>query len=73
MLIKEQESYEMLDILHHLSSGFKAVLTDYTYKAIDDMRQACGGAGFHMASGVASNQLNNLAVVTFEGVNTVMM
>ena len=40
---------------------------------MDEMRQACGGAGFHMASGIASNQLNNIALATYEGVNTVMM
>ena len=52
-LVKEKGSYEMLEILHHLSSGFKAYVTEYTYIAMDEMRQACGGAGFHIASGVA--------------------
>ena len=54
-LIKEKESYEMLDILHHLTSGYKAYMTEYAYKALDEMRQACGGAGYHIASGVALN------------------
>lgn len=53
LLIKEHESFEMLDILHHLSSGFKAYWSDYAYIAMDEMRQACGGAGFHLASGIA--------------------
>ena len=63
----------MLEIIHHLSAGFKAYITDYAYIAMDEMRQACGGAGYHMASGVASNWANNAPLVTYEGVNTVMM
>ena len=63
----------MLETLHHLSSGFKAYVTEYTYIAMDEMRQACGGAGYHMASGVASNWQNNAPLVTFDGVNVVMM
>lgn len=63
----------MLEIIHHLSAGFKAYMTDYTYIAMDEMRQACGGSGYHMASGVASNWANNAPLVTYEGVNTVMM
>ena len=63
----------MLDILHHLSSGYKAYATNLAYKAMDDLRQACGGAGYHLSSGIASIQLNNLGLTTYEGVNTVMM
>ena len=63
----------MLDILHHFTSGYKAYCTGVAYKAMDEMRQSCGGAGFHMASGIALIQLNNLGMVTYEGVNTVMM
>ena len=72
-LVKEKGSYEMLEILHHFSSGFKAYLTEYAYIAMDEMRQACGGAGFTMASGISLNFGNNAPLVTFEGVNTVMM
>ena len=63
----------MLEILHHLSSGLKAYMTDYAYVAMDEMRQACGGAGYHMASGVAQNWANNAPLVTYEGVSVVMM
>ena len=63
----------MLDILHHLSAGYKAYSTNLAYKAMDDLRQACGGAGYHLSSGIASIQLNNLGLSTYEGVNTVMM
>ena len=37
-LIAEKGSFEMLEILHHLSSGFKAYWTDYAYNALDEMR-----------------------------------
>ena len=63
----------MLDILHHLTSGLKAYASDYAYNAMDEMRQACGGAGYHIASGVATNFTNWAPLVTYEGVNTVMM
>lgn len=63
----------MLEVLHHVTSGFKAYVTDYAYVAMDEIRQTCGGAGFHMASGVALNWANNAPLVTYEGVNTVMM
>lgn len=72
-LIEEKGSYEMLDIIHHLSAGFKAWWADYTYIAMDEMRQACGGAGYHMASGVALTWKNGAPHPTHEGVNVVMM
>ena len=53
-LIEKKGSFEMLEVLHHLTAGFKAYWCEYAYIAMDDMRQACGGAGFHLASGIAS-------------------
>ena len=63
----------MLEILHHFSSGFKAYLTEYAYIAMDEMRQACGGAGYHIASGVATNYLNNAHLSIVEGAYAVMI
>ena len=31
-------SFKLLDILHHFSSGMKALVTELTYKGIDDLR-----------------------------------
>lgn len=62
----------MLDDLHHLSSGLKAWATEYQYHAMDDLRQACGGAGVLMSSGVAQMWAEAAPNVTFEGVNGVM-
>ena len=37
-LIKEKDSFEMLETLHHLTSGFKAYITEIAYIAMDEMR-----------------------------------
>ena len=52
--VQEQGSFKLLDILHHFTSGFKALCTDASYKGLDEMRQACGGAGFLVSSGICS-------------------
>lgn len=65
--------FSKLDILHHLSAGFKAVYTKITYEGIDTVRQACGGAGFSAYSGLPSLQIEYAPNTTFEGDNTVML
>ena len=57
-LVLKNNNYEMLEMLHHFSSGFKAYMTDLALEGMDAMRQACGGAGFHLASGVALHWAN---------------
>jgi len=42
------------------------------YNGLDEMRQACGGAGFLLSSGVASWWGDCAPLPTFEGVNVVM-
>jgi alkylation response protein AidB-like acyl-CoA dehydrogenase len=39
--------------MHHFTSGLKAMFTDFAYYGIDELRQACGGAGFTLASQIA--------------------
>ena len=46
-------SFKMLDILHHFSAGLKALSTEICYIGVDELRQACGGAGFLQTSGIA--------------------
>jgi alkylation response protein AidB-like acyl-CoA dehydrogenase len=48
----KEEDFKLLDILHHFTSGIKAIATDVAYKGMDELRQACGGAGFSNASGM---------------------
>ena len=49
----ENGSFKLLDILHHFSSGVKALFTELCYVGTDELRQACGGAGFLLSSGIA--------------------
>ena len=68
----KNDDFKLLDILHHLSSGIKAFSTEKCYSGCDEMRQACGGAGFLLSSGVADWWGDLAPYPTFEGVNTVM-
>ena len=47
----KQLKFELMDPMHHLLSGFKALCTDEVIKIIDESRRACGGAGFASFSG----------------------
>mmetsp|Transcript_33734 Transcript_33734/g.41629 ORF Transcript_33734/g.41629 Transcript_33734/m.41629 type:complete len:84 (-) Transcript_33734:754-1005(-) len=42
------------------------------YVGIDEMRQACGGAGFLLSSGIADQWSDIAPFPTFEGANPVM-
>jgi hypothetical protein len=68
----EKGNFTMLDELHHYTSGMKALATNYAYFGIDELRQACGGAGFTLASGIADIWQDIAPYSTFEGVNVVM-
>lgn len=68
----KEDNFKMLDILHHLTSGIKAVVTEMVYKGMDELRQGCGGAGFLMSSGIAEGWVDYAPLVTLEGVNVVM-
>lgn len=67
-----QGNFGLLDICHHLSSGYKASYTKIVYEGIDTMRQSCGGAGFLNWSGLPTLQTDYAPNTTFEGDNTVM-
>jgi acyl-CoA oxidase len=70
-LLKD-ENFKMLDVLHHFTSGIKAIGTDVAYKGMDELRQACGGAGFSLASGMVEQWGDFAPSPTYEGVNVVM-
>ena len=65
-------SFKLLDILHHFSSGIKALVTGEVYNGMDELRQACGGAGFILSSGIADQWAEQGPFPTFEGVNVIM-
>lgn len=65
--------FDLLEPLHHITSGMKAFSTDTSCLAVDELRQACGGVGFLSAAGIADQQLELAPYTTFEGVNVVML
>jgi acyl-CoA oxidase len=62
-----------MDVLHHFTSGYKAVCTNDCYTGVDQLRQACGGAGFLQSSRIADIWGDIAPLVTLEGVNVVML
>lgn len=65
-------SFKLLDVLHHLTSGFKSFTTELSYSGLDALRQACGGAGYTVASGICEVWMDVSPGPTFEGINVVM-
>jgi hypothetical protein len=43
----------MLNDIHGLISGIKALFTQVTYDGLETTRQTCGGAGFSLHAGIA--------------------
>lgn len=68
----EEGNFKLLDILHHFTSGLKSISTEMMYRGTDELRSSCGGAGFHVASGLVTGFTDHAPLATFEGVNTLM-
>lgn len=68
----EKGSFKLLDILHHFTAGMKSLSTDMSYKGTDELRVACGGAGYLNASGVSGHFTEYSVLATYEGVNVLM-
>jgi hypothetical protein len=49
-ILATKGDFSMLDELHHFTSGFKSLYTNFAYFGIDELRQSCGGAGFTLSS-----------------------
>ena len=47
------ENFKLLPMLHHFTSGMKAIASEMMYNGLDQLRQSCGGAGFSLASGIS--------------------
>ena len=67
-----KEDFSLLPLLHHFTSGMKAVFTQDALEGLYVIRQSVGGAGFTEWSGIPYliSIFNNM--VTVEGDNTVM-
>ena len=68
----KNDKFELLDELHHLTSGMKSLFTQTTNDGLYTIRQALGGAGYSIWSGIPSIIESFNGCVTFEGDNTVM-
>jgi alkylation response protein AidB-like acyl-CoA dehydrogenase len=51
----------------------KAIATEMQYKGTDECRQACGGVGYHIASGVVTIFTDYSVMPTYEGINVLML
>ena len=67
-----EDEFKLLDVLHHFTSGLKALAAEMSYGGVDEMRQACGGAGFLTASGISALWEDVAPYSTYEGVNVIM-
>ena len=70
--ITNYEDFSMMNDLHSILSGCKAVFTWDCSSGLDILRQACGGHGFSKFSGIITPLLEVAPNVTLEGDNTVM-
>ena len=68
----EEGVFKKLDIIHHLTSGYKSLFTQMAYEGIDACRQACGGVGFSQYSVLPMYVVDYAPIAIFEGDNTVM-
>lgn len=59
--------------MHTITSGFKAFYTWMTLEGLETCRQACGGHGFLMYSGLPTLIVDYAPQVTYEGDNVVMV
>jgi len=64
--------FSLIGDLHFIISGIKAYTTNTADIGLETARQACGGAGFALNSGVAFKALNYKPYITFEGDTPVM-
>lgn len=69
----QKHEFYLLDEMHHLTSGFKAVFTQSANDGLYLFRQSIGGAGFTQWSGIPMIIDRFSPCVTFEGDNTVML
>ena len=70
--IKKNKDFKSLELLHHLSAGYKAFFTTIAKDGLETVRQSCGGAGFSEFSGLPILCSEYAPHVTFEGDNILM-
>lgn len=68
----KNDNFDLLDLMHHLTSGMKAVYTQEVFDGLINIRQSLGGAGYSAWSGIPRFIEDYSPLVTLEGDNTVM-
>lgn len=68
-----EDKEQQFKSLHALLAGLKAISTWNTAESIKICREACGGHGFSMSSGLPQLESLTCASCTYEGDNTVML
>jgi alkylation response protein AidB-like acyl-CoA dehydrogenase len=58
--------------LHALSTGMKAMSSDFCAQGTEICRRACGGHGYSKLSGLPTLVTQAIASCTYEGENTVL-
>ncbi len=69
----EKDNLDGLASLHAISCCLKAVCTNETTQAVQNLRLACGGHGFLVSSGFSDIFKFVTAAQTYEGENTVLL
>ena len=68
----ENNNFDLLEMMHHLSSGQKAHYLAMTHEDMDILRMCCGGAGYSNWSLLPEMVGNSAAMPTVEGDTVVM-
>jgi len=66
------DDFSLMDVMHHLLSGYKVIFTNWTHFGIDIVRQNCGGAGYTANSGLPEIFYDSSPLPVFEGDNVVL-
>ena len=67
-----QGKSDLLEVVHHLSSGLKAWYCLMTHLGVDELRMCCGGAGYSEYSLFPDLFYKSSTMPTVEGETTVM-
>jgi len=65
--------YDDLEVMHHFTSGMKAVSSQVSQDSLFVIRQSIGGAGYSAWSGIPFLITDSIHNVTVEGDNSVML
>ncbi|KAH0502812.1 Peroxisomal acyl-coenzyme A oxidase 2 [Microtus ochrogaster] len=67
-----KRDFSLLPELHALSTGMKAMISDFCTQGAEICRRACGGHGYSKLSGLPTLVTQVTASCTYEGENTVL-